>query len=96
MRCILDPVNFSYHHLPFLVALLSWEGLRRRVPVASAIAIAAVLALQYVIVPMGSGWRINAFYLAWAVPTAVYLAVQAFSPALVERVSARVAAAARA
>jgi hypothetical protein len=96
VRCIFDPVNFSYHHLPFLVALLAWEGLRRRVPVASAIAIAAVLALQYVIVPMGSGWRINAFYLAWAIPTAVYLGVQTFSPALVERVSARVAAATRA
>lgn len=96
VRCIFDPVDYSYHHLPFLVALLTWEGLRRRVPVASAIAIVAVLALQHLIVPMGSGWRINAFYLAWAIPTAVYLGVQTFAPALIERVGARVAAAARA
>lgn len=96
LRCIFDPVNYSYHHLPFLVALICWEGLRRRIPVASAISIAAVLTLQYGIVPMGSGWRINAFYLAWAIPTAVYLGIQAFAPALVERVSDRVAAAARA
>src|SRR5688500_10218831 len=66
VRCIFDPVDYSYHHLPFLVALISWEGLRRRIPVASAISIVAALALQYVIVPMASGWRINAFYLAWA------------------------------
>jgi len=96
LRCVFDPVNFSYHHLPFLVALISWEGLRRRIPVASVVSIIAVLALQHLIVPTASGWRINAFYLAWAVPMATYLAVQAFAPERVERISARVAAAARA
>ena len=52
VRCVFDPLTYSYHHAPFLVALVVYEGLRRRVPVLSGFAIAAILAMTYVIAPM--------------------------------------------
>ena len=36
LRCVLDPWNFNYYHLPFVLALLAWETLRfARPPVLS-------------------------------------------------------------
>ena len=32
MRSLLDPVNNAYYHVPFLLALIAWEGLTRRGP----------------------------------------------------------------
>ena len=32
LRCVLDPLTFSYHHVPFLIALISFEALRRPRP----------------------------------------------------------------
>jgi hypothetical protein len=52
-RCMLDPLTFSYHHVPFLIALLSFEALRRQLPVLSAYAIGALLLMNEVIVPTG-------------------------------------------
>jgi hypothetical protein len=80
LRCMLDPLTFSYHHLPFLVALISFEALRRRVPVLSAVSIGAVLLLNEVIVPSGEPRLINAVYLAWTIPLAGAMAVSLFAP----------------
>ena len=30
LRCLLDPVDGPYYHLPLILALASWEGLRMR------------------------------------------------------------------
>ena len=79
-RCMLDPLTFSYHHLPFLVALISFEALRRRVPVLSAWSIGAVLLLNEVVVPSGEPRLINLVYLAWTVPLAGAMAVSLFAP----------------
>jgi hypothetical protein len=78
-RCMLDPLTFSYHHLPFLVALISYEALRRRVPVLSAYSIAAVLLLNEVVVPSGEPRLINAVYLAWTLPVAGAMLVSLFA-----------------
>jgi hypothetical protein len=32
-RCLLDPWNLGYYHLPLVLALLAWECHRRRMPV---------------------------------------------------------------
>ena len=53
LRCMLDPLTFSYHHTPFLVALIAFEALRRRVPVLSAFTIGALLLMNEVVVPSG-------------------------------------------
>ena len=30
LRCLLDPVDNAYYHVPFLLSLMAWEGLVRR------------------------------------------------------------------
>jgi len=80
LRCMLDPLTFSYHHTPFLVALIAFEALRRRVPVMSACSIGAVLLLNEVIAPTGEPRLINAVYLAWTVPLAGAMALSLFAP----------------
>jgi hypothetical protein len=78
LRCMLDPLTFSYHHAPFLVALISFEALRRRVPVLSAYAIGALLLMNEVVVPSGEPGLINAFYLGWTIPLAAVMAVSLY------------------
>jgi Glycosyltransferase family 87 len=78
-RCMLDPLTFSYHHAPFLIALLSFEALRRQLPVLSAYAIGALLLMNELIVPTGEPWLINAFYLAWTIPLAAAMTMSLFS-----------------
>ena len=44
LRCLLDPVNNAYYHVPFLLSLVAWEGLTRRgPPVVSLLSSAADL-----------------------------------------------------
>src|SRR5438067_1767370 len=80
VRCLLDPLTYSYHHAPFLVALVSYEALRRRVPVLSGFAITALLLMKHVIVPMKDASLVNAFYLGWTLPLAVALGVAVLAP----------------
>jgi hypothetical protein len=90
VRCILDPLTYSYHHAPFLVALIAYEGLRRRVPVLSGFAIAAIAAMTYVVAPMKDAGLVNAFYLAWSLPLAAVLTLAIFAPLRLEALVARV------
>jgi hypothetical protein len=80
VRCVFDPLTYSYHHAPFLVALLVYEGLRRRVPVMSGFAIAALLAMTYVIAPMHDATLLNVFYLSWSLPLLAALAISTLAP----------------
>lgn len=92
VRCIFDPLTYSYHHAPFLVALICYEALRRRVPVLSGYAIAMLLLMTHVIAPMKDAGLVNAFYLAWSLPLAVVLAASVVAPERVERVAGRLLA----
>jgi hypothetical protein len=89
VRCLLDPSDYSYHHAPFLVSLTVYEGLRRRVPVMTGFAIAAILLMTHVIVPMRDATLVNAFYLAWSLPLVAALAVGTFAPERLASLSAR-------
>ena len=43
LRCLLDPVDNAYYHVPFLLSLAFWEGLgRRRPPVFTVLASVAI------------------------------------------------------
>jgi hypothetical protein len=77
-RCMLDPLTLSYHHVPFLVALLVYEGLRRPIPLMSGYAIAGALLLTEVIAPSGDPGLVNAFYLAWTIPLSGAMALSLF------------------
>jgi hypothetical protein len=85
LRCLLDPTDNDYYHTPFLLSLLAWEGMRiRGVP---AVSLLAVLGLWATISspwlsPESLGDQFyavnNAFYLAWTLPLATWLAFVLF------------------
>ena len=80
LRCVLDPVDQDYFHLPFLLALLAWEvecrRLWRGLPVVT-LAAAACLWLSFTVLHANVGaWRANAVYLGWTIVAAGFLAVR--------------------
>jgi hypothetical protein len=89
LRGMLDPLTVSYHHVPFLVALLVYEGLRRPFPVMSAYAIAGALLLTQTIAPSGDPALVNDFYLAWTIPLAGAMALSLFAPTRVVALTGR-------
>lgn len=89
LRCVLDPLTYSYHHAPFVVALLAYEGLRRRVPVMSGIVIACLLTMTHVIAPMKDAGLVNAFYLSWSLPMLAALVLGVFFPARLDALATR-------
>lgn len=84
LRCILDPWNVVYYELPFLLALLAWEGLCRpeRPPVLSL----AATAIVWVTFERMPGWVSPdmqcLFFLAWSLPLAAWIAHRVFSAAV--------------
>jgi len=89
LRCVLDPLTFSYHHAPFLIALIAFEGLRRDVPLLSAYSIGALLLMNEVVVPSGEPRLINGFYLIWAIPLAGAMTLSLFEPDRYEALTRR-------
>lgn len=85
LRCVLDPFTYSYHHAPFLLALLAAEGLRRRVPLLSALSAAVLYLLSRGLAPA----TLNVAYLVFALPLAAVLATVVFAPGLTGTLSAR-------
>ena len=88
VRCILDPTAHSFQHAPFLVALVVYEALRRRVPVMSGFAIAALLLMTHVVVRTHDDALVNGFYLAWSLPLAAALAFATLAPRRLEALAA--------
>ena len=79
LRCLLDPLAASYHHVPFLVALAASEGLRGRgLPILSVLSAAALWVLAHEIAPTGNAVLLNLTYLAWALPVAAFLLVRCY------------------
>jgi hypothetical protein len=90
LRCVLDPWNMVYYHVPFLLSLAAWEGLRRRgLPVLTLIAATALWLIFDRVAPGGSASAWNAAYLAWSVPFAALIAVRLYAPGLLHRVGER-------
>jgi hypothetical protein len=66
LRCALDPVDNGYYHVPFLMALAAWEGLRRDgLPVLSLLS-AAVLFVLVRRIPVEYSDLTSAAYVVWA------------------------------
>jgi hypothetical protein len=81
VRCLLDPMTNSYYHLPFLMALAAWEGLRRRGAPVLTVAATMLLALTMWLANNGVNLLdLNHLYLAWTLPFAALLGVLAFVP----------------
>jgi hypothetical protein len=85
LRCMLDPWDLVYYHLPLVVALAAWEGRRGRdLPVLS-VAVSAACWLTFVIYDARTGYGPYVAYLAWTVPLAIGLAVALLHPAAERR-----------
>jgi uncharacterized membrane protein (UPF0127 family) len=82
LRCALDPWNNVYYELPFLLALLAWEALCRpnREPLLAFCATALVWVSFEVVPNYVSPDLQSAFFLAWSLPFAVWLARELFAP----------------
>jgi glycosyl transferase family 87 len=81
VRCLLDPVDNAYYHVPFLLSLTAWEGLTRRgLPIVSMLCTAAIYYALH-----KAGWAEdlavrNALYLLATLPALVWLAVSLYVP----------------
>jgi hypothetical protein len=75
LRCMLDPWDLVYYHLPLIVALAVWEARRgRELPVLAVVA-SACAWLSFVVYDARTGDGPFFAYLAWTVPLAAGLAV---------------------
>jgi hypothetical protein len=77
-RCMLDPWNLGYYHLPLVLALLAWETERRRPPVI-ALAVTAAVWLTFRTFEMRAGLAPLLMYLSWTLPLAAVLARTLFA-----------------
>jgi hypothetical protein len=76
LRCMLDPWDLVYYHLPLIVALAAWEARRgRELPVLAVVA-SACAWLTFVVYDARSGYGPYLAYMAWTVPLALGLALR--------------------
>ena len=74
-RCLLDPLTYSYHHVPFLLALVAAEAVAQpRIPRVALGVTAISLLMSKLVIPAGGPDLASRVYLCWAVPIALYLA----------------------
>lgn len=82
IRCVIDPWNTAYYHLPFLMALAGHEVVaRRRMPVAAAVTTVAVYAFTVLARDHVSPDGQAALYLLWSVPAAGACTLALLAPA---------------
>ena len=73
-RCVLDAANNVYYHLPFLMALLAWEALRREGPPVFSLVAVCVIWLTFQRLPLVLSPDAQCVaYLAWALPALAVL-----------------------
>jgi hypothetical protein len=91
LRCVLDPWDFVYYPLPFILALLSWETLARRsFPVRSLAATGAAWLLFRTLPGHVAPDTISLIFLALTAPAVTYLCLALYRPRAFHRRTARV------
>lgn len=68
LRCLLDPWNLVYYHLPLVLCLAAWETVRGRPQPVLALAVSAATWLSFVVYDAREGMGPFAVYLAWVLP----------------------------
>ena len=71
-RCMLDPWNLGYYHLPLVLALVAWETEKRRPPVI-ALAITGAIWMTFKSFELRTGMAPLFLYLAWTLPLGAML-----------------------
>lgn len=87
LRCILDPQDLFYYHLPFLLSLVAWESCSRRgVPWVSLGSLAALWVVFNEVGPVDPHTSADfVSYLAVSVPICCYLSVRLLGAPRAER-----------
>jgi hypothetical protein len=89
LRCVIDPVNASYYHVPFLLSLLAWESLRRGgLPLLTLLS-ASALAATFDRELLGRPVLDNAFYLGWTLVIAAVVGLLLYAPRTAESLQRR-------
>lgn len=75
LRCVLDPLDNAYYHLPLFLSLLAWETLtpRRSIPFVTLLTAAALWLTFDVLEPTASAQTTNLVYVSWTALLALYL-----------------------
>ena len=82
LRCLLDPWNLAYYVVPPVLALVTWEALRREGLPVLTLSLGMLTWLSFVAFPRMLGWdALAATYLLWAVPFTGLLWVRLLHPA---------------
>lgn len=68
LRCLLDPWNLVYYHLPLVLCLAAWETVRGRPQPVLALAVSAATWLSFVVYDAREGMGPFVLYLAWVLP----------------------------
>jgi hypothetical protein len=93
LRCVLDPFDNPYYHVPFLFAFLAWESLTVRgapfVTLLTSFAFLIQTRLADLFVSIPDYTTHCVVYLSWSLPLLAFMAVHLYSPALGRRVSLR-------
>jgi hypothetical protein len=74
LRCVLDPVDNAYYHVPFFLAVVAADAVTGRFAATLAAALALFVTTEY----GTTVTLVNAIYLTWALPFVVYLAGRAY------------------
>jgi hypothetical protein len=77
-RCLLDPWNLGYYHLPLVLALVAWETEKRRLPVIALSATVAIW-LTFRTLELRTGMAPMLMYLAWTLPLGAMLVRELFA-----------------
>jgi len=78
LRCMLDPADSSWYHVPFFLALVAADALDGRI-LASLV---AAFLLQLLVSLQSSAAVLCAVYLGWTIPFAIYLFARAYGARL--------------
>jgi len=73
LRCLLDPWNNSYYHLPLVLSLLAWEVQARRPWPVVTLAVTALIWLNFEVIADVTTDLPFLTYLAWTLPLAAVL-----------------------
>jgi hypothetical protein len=77
VRCLLDPLTISYHHVPLFVTIVAYEVVRRRtVPVVALISAAWTFGLIEWVDAGTQPVLFNRLYLVWALGLLFYLGLE--------------------
>jgi hypothetical protein len=75
LRCVLDPWNIGYYHVPFLMALLAWEALSFKRPPVLSLTAAVLIWVSFEKLPQLVSPDVQCLaYLSWALPALAWLA----------------------